>query len=195
MLLLYCANGIVVAAHEDTQNVPKTAYEPGTRIIPWREALGDLAKVGTPPDPAMFMGSYVDPRPYAEPVETKQTLLDYAAQVRWETSTQGIPFTAASGTVPANSDRLSQTLIDALATHAQTLAPTDLIDFTQNNQAYQITAQEAINLNTQVQTLIQNARSTEAACIVDLNLATPTILTYADVEARFSGLRSKALKK
>jgi hypothetical protein len=194
MILLYCINGVVIAIHEDAQNVHKSVYDPSTRVIPWRGLLSDLQRVGPAPDPIIYMESYVDPRPYAEPTETKQTLLDYAAQVRWETSTQGVSFTAASGTVPASTDRLSQTLVDALATHAQTLAPTDLIDFTQNNVAYQITAQEAINLNVQVQTLIQNARTTEAACIADLNAATPTILTYADVEARFSGLRSKALK-
>jgi hypothetical protein len=39
--------------------------------------------------------------------------------------------------------------------------------------------------------LIQNARQIEGNCITDLKSATPTILTYADVDARFAGVRMR----
>ena len=185
MLLLHCNNGIVIAWHDAAQIVDPSQYGTGTRIIPYDLPLDTLPKVGTPlSDPRM------DSRPYAQPAETTALLLAYSAQARWNTVTNGIAFNA----IPLNSDRLSQTLIASLAQYAATLPTATNIDFTQDGVAYQITAQDAIDMNNQLSNFIQQCRSVEAGCISDLNSSVPTIKTYDDVDARFSGLRARNLK-
>lgn len=185
MQLLYCwndgTNDIVLGWHDSDQNVPASAYgvTGPVRVIPYSQPIGTLNRIGTAPeDPRL------DSRPYAQPTETKQILIDFSAQVRWQTVVKGTTFLGN----PINTDRESQALIANLAAHASTLAPTAPIDFTQGGVHYPMTAQDAINLNTQVQARIQQCRTIESQCITDLNAATPTILTYADVETRFAGV-------
>jgi hypothetical protein len=185
MKLIYCLNGVVVGSHDSALNIPSSVYGSGVRVIPYDPSMGELPRVGTAP---VFPER--DTRPYGQPVETPELLMGYAGQVRWETVTAGIAY----GSIPANTDRVSQTLIANLAQYAATLAPTDTISFTQDGVAYQMTAQDAIDLNTQMTALAQQCRTVEAECLADLTGATPTILTYDDVEARFAGLRSKTLR-
>lgn len=190
MQLLYCindpANGWIVRGfHDSTQNVDASAYGDSVRVIPYDQPISTLNRVGpipTPPRP--------DSRPISVPTETPAILVDYSAQVRWEVVTGGVSFNS----VPANTDRVSQTLIANLAQYATTLSPTDNINFTQDGVAYQITAQDAISLNNQIIAQAQQARTIEAQCIADLNSATPTIQTYDDVDAKFAGLKAKTLK-
>jgi hypothetical protein len=200
MLLLYCniANATVVAIHDDSQAaVPITAYgAAGTiRIVPWSGNRGDLMLSGpapTPPaeDPAGL--PMPDTRLYAQPTETPTILKAYAAQVRYNYSVQGVSFTTAGSVVIlVNSDRLSQSLLNNLAAHAATLAPTDPVQFTQNNVAYDITAQDAIGMFNAVMAMVQNVRNIEANCIADQDLTTPTMRTYADIDNAFSGAKRK----
>jgi hypothetical protein len=185
MLLLYCNNGIVAGWHDVTQNVDPSSYGSGTRVIPYDQPLDSLPKVGTPPT-----APGQDTRPYGQPAETVALLIAYAAQVRWERVTAGITFSGTTS-VPANTDRVSQTLVASLAQYAATLAPTAAIDFTQDGVHYAITAQDVINMNNQILAHAQQCRTIEAQCLADLNSPTPTIQTYADVEARFAGVRTK----
>jgi len=192
MLLLYCKDAIVLNIHDDTAPaVPKSGYGDGVRIIPWSGLIGDLQKVGSPPSPPFIDGSRnPDTRPWAQPTETPAILLGYAAQVRYETSTKTLNFTtSASATIPLNTDRISQTLINNLAAYARTLAPTDPVSFTQDNIAYDITAQDAINISAAIAEQIQAARDVEANLIADLKSPTPTTKTYDDVDAAFASLR------
>ena len=185
MKLLYCLNGIVVGSHDSLSNVTAEAYGSGVRIIPYNPSMGDLQRVGPAPDkPA------VDTRQYAQPVETPEILQGFASQVRFNTVTAGITWNS----IPVHTDRMSQLLIGNLAQHAVTMTPTDMIDFTQDGVAYQFQAGDAADLNTQVNAFIQQCRTIEAQCLADLTSATPTILTYDDVEVRFAGLRSKTLR-
>jgi hypothetical protein len=178
MILLYCDKvaAVVLAVHEDIDGILKSAYGANARIIPWPNPLNSLAQETT---------GY---KRYIQPTETPTILRTYAAQLRWEHSVSGISFVAASGTIPVNTDRTSQTLIDSMASRASTLAPTTVLNFTQSNVLYKITAQEVITLSNQIGAHVQAARDAEAVCLTDLALATPTILTYADVEARFAGV-------
>lgn len=192
MILLYCKNGAVITQHDDTSSaIPAEVYGQDVRIIPWPHTIGDLQKSGPPPDPDPFTNMVMDTRPYAQPTETPELLLGYAAQVRYEVTTQGISFTTGSGTIDAKTTRLDQGLLNNLATYARTLQPTDPISFTQDNVAYAITAQEAMDLFDQVMAQVQNARKIEAECIADLTSASPTIKTYADVDTRFAGARQR----
>jgi hypothetical protein len=197
MLLLYCANGAVVATHNDTDAaVPASAY-PGARIVPYNQPIETLEKVGPPPpDMSAYPGVLPPPdvRPYAQPTETPAILIDYAAQVRFDSVTAGISFNAASGTIPAKSDRTSQTLLSNLALYAQSVDPATAIDFTQDGVHYAITAQEAIDMYNAVYAHVEACRSIEAQCIADLNSTSPTILTYDDVDTRFEGVKAKTLK-
>lgn len=186
MQLLYCRNGAVIGWHDSAQDVDSTAYGDGVRIVPYDQPIQSLPLFGT----ASPVGTR-DTRSYAQPTETTQILIDYSAQQRWEVVTGGLQFSG----VPANTDRVSQTLIGNLAQYAATLSPTDTIDFTQDGVAYQITAGDVINMNNQIIAQAQAARTIEAQCIADLNSATPTILTYDDVDAKFAGLMAKTLKK
>ena len=184
MQLLYCSSGgAVIGWHDSTQNVAASSYGDAIRVIPYDQDIRTLSKLGPAPPNGVF-----DARPYAQPAETLDILKAFSAQQRWEAVTAGIAFTAASGSIPTNSDRVSQTLVSSLAQYAATLAPTALIDFTQDGVAYQITAQEAIDMNTQMSALAQQCRTIEAQCLADLNSPTPTIHTYADVEAKFAGV-------
>jgi hypothetical protein len=170
MMLLYCRNGVVIAHSDDgPQAIPAEVYGTDVRVIPWPYPFGDLTKSGSPPPPDALTGIVADPRPYDQPTETPDILLGYAAQVRYETTVQGVNFTAASGAIDANTTRVDQGLINNLANYAKTLQPTDSISFTQDNVAYSITAQEAIDLFNQVQVQAQNARAIEAQCIADLS--------------------------
>jgi hypothetical protein len=190
MHLLYCQNSLVVAIHDDQlAYVDPVSYGSGTRVIPW-QLLGTLTVV-PPPDPA--------PNPplppvYQQPTETPAILKSYASQVRYNYAVAGITFAAASGSVPVATDRISQMLINNLAAHAATLAPTATIDFTQSGIHYPLTAAECATLNTDVNNFVQQCRTIEASCLADLNSTTPTILTYDDVDAKFSGLRSMTVR-
>jgi hypothetical protein len=195
MNLLYCANSIVVAIHDDAAPAVDAANYPGSRIIPYAQSLDTLTRVGPPPPvrapPLMAIS---DTRPYSQPTETPEILIAYAAQVRFDSVTAGISFVAASGTIPVNSDRQSQTLLSNLALYAQSVVATTVIDFTQDGIHYPITAAEAISMSNAVYAHVQAARTVEAQCIADLNSTTPTILTYADVDTKFQGVKAKTLK-
>jgi hypothetical protein len=162
-------------------------YPNAVRIIPYSGDVATLNRVGPVPDPP-WQPSWGDTRPYAQPAETPAILIAYAAQVRWEVDTKGITFTAASGAIPVNCDRISQGLIGDLVQYAATVAGTTSIDFTQDGVHYALLASEVPTMFTQVYALIQQARTIEAACIADQNLATPTMLTYADIDNKFSGV-------
>jgi hypothetical protein len=126
-------------------------------------------------------------RPYQQPVETNHILIMYSSQCRYNYVTGGFSYTAIdSSVIPVATDRTSQMLLGNLAMYAQSLAPTDPIDFTQNNVHYPLTAQDVINMNNQFNTLSQKHRSTEASCLADLNSASPTLLKYEDVDGRFA---------
>jgi hypothetical protein len=187
MNLLYCVNGIVMGAHDSLQNVLPSAYGDTVRIIPYDGLMSDLPRIGDPPPDGGAMGR--DARPYGEPPETPQLLTAFSSQVRFDTVTAGIIWNS----IPVKTDRVSQMLINGLATYAATLTATDDIDFTQDGVAYKIQAGNIADLNNQVNAFVQSCRTTEAACLADLASATPTIATYADVEAQFSGLKSKTL--
>jgi hypothetical protein len=194
MLLLYCQNGIMVCSHDDSQNVLASAYGDGTRVIPWPSGnLNELERVGELPPPEIMMGSNVDPRPFAQPAETPEILLGYAAQQRWEVSTQGVTFSPMSraGSIEADTDRISQSLMSSLAQYAATLNRDDPISFTQNNASETITAGDAIDLFNQMLAQVQAARAIEAECISDLTSGSPTLKTYEDIEAKFTGARRK----
>ena len=181
MLLLYCANGIVVGMHDDTQpSVPASAYPSGARIIPYDQSVVTLGRVGPPPPPPpparpSWMPPPRDDRPYAQPTETPAILIGYSAQVRFQKSVTDVSFTAASGVVPVHADRLSQMLLSNLALHAQSLAGTTAIDFTQDNVHYAVTAAETISMFNAVYADIQACRTIEAQCIADLNAGTTTV--------------------
>jgi hypothetical protein len=182
MLLLYCKNDatlgwIVAGWHNPDATVDKSVYGTGIRVIPYFDSLGTLTRIGPAPAlPAM------DDRPYAMPDPTPQLLLAYAGQLRYEYVTGGIVYNSNS----FRTDRDSQMLIGNLAYYASSIAPTDPIDFTQGSVHYALTAQDIINVNTQINALVQKYRSVEATCIVDLNSPTPTLLTYDDVDATFA---------
>jgi Domain of unknown function (DUF4376) len=186
MLLLYCLNGYVVGTHDDSQaHVDPSLYGDGTRIIPWSDELGSLV----PEEP----GS--SPPRYLQPAETPAILKAYAAQVRFDVSVSGVPFTTSGGTsIPMQTARLDQSLVSSLAAHGQSLQATDAISFTQNNVAYAITAKDAIDMFHAMMAHVQSCRDIEADCIADLDSASPTILTYADVDARFAGVKAKTLR-
>jgi hypothetical protein len=207
MNLLYCdSNGVVVGIHDDTLvPVPSSAYPTAVRVIPYDQSLSTLARIGpAPPDyssnPPADTGSppsvYVKPdsRPYQQPTETPHILTMYAAQVRFETVSGGFNFAAASGTVPVKTDRESWLLIGNLAQHAATLVGTAAVDFTQDNIHYPLTATECGTMFTQFANLQQQCRTIEANVIADQNLTTPTLLTYADVDSQFSGVRANTLR-
>jgi hypothetical protein len=192
MQLLYCANGVVVGIHDDSQSVSASAYPAGTRIIPYGDPLDTLTRVGTlppPPPPDSPLPPPPDMRLYGQPTETVAILLAYAAQVRYNNSILPVSFTTAASTViSVNAERIDSGLLNNLATHAQSLAPTDPLNFTQDNVTYAITAQDAIGMFNAVLAHVQACRNIETDCITDLNSASPTIATYDDVDAKFAGV-------
>lgn len=177
MLLLYCNNSLVVGWHDDTDNVTAAQYPSGTRIIPYDQPIGTLTKVGTAP-----LNPRDDARPYAQPTETPHLLTMYAGQCRYNYVMLGVTYNGNR----YDTDRTSQMLIGNLAAYAKTLVSTTIINFTQNNVSYHLTAQDVQNLNTQINAMAQQYRGIEAACIADLNSTTPTIKFYSDVDTKFS---------
>jgi hypothetical protein len=185
-MLLYCLNGVVQGSHESDQQIDASAYGDGVRIIPYDAPLSTLPRVGAPPQTLQR-----DTRPYAQPAETPEILTAYAGQVRWTCTVAGLSFNS----IPVKTDRVSQTLIGNLAQYAASASTPDTsLDFTQDGVSYKITAQDAIDMNNQIVAMTQQCRTIEAACIVDLLSASPTILTYDDVDARFAGV-SRSRKK
>jgi hypothetical protein len=156
--------------------VDASLYGTGVRIVPYDQPLTTLPLVGTAPT---FPER--DTRPYAQPTETPHLLILFAGQVRFQTVVAGITWNS----IPVATDRMSQLLISNLAQYAATLVATTLIDFTQNGVHYQFQASQAADLNNQVSAFVQQCRTTEASCIADQNLATPTMTTYAEIEAKF----------
>jgi hypothetical protein len=185
--LLYCLNGIVRGFHDSDQQIEASVYGDGVQVIPYDPPLSTLIRVGDPP-----VHPVRDTRPYAQPAETTETLIAYAGQARWEAAGAGITFNS----IPVKTDRVSQALIGNLAqyTVSASLSPGANLSFTQDGVAYSITAQDAVDMNNQIVAQVQQCRAIEAACIADLTSASPTILTYDDVDARFAGL-SRSRKK
>jgi hypothetical protein len=192
MNLLYCSNGVVLAIHDNSQAaVPASQYGEDVRVIPYDQPLNTLDRVGEPPPQDTRRVPMPDTRPYAQPAATPAILRAFAGQVRWQTVTSGFTFK----NVPANTDRISQTLIANLAQYALTISKNQHIDFTQDGVAYSLTAQDVIDMNNQFSAQAQTCRTIEAQCLADLNSASPTITTYEDVEARFAGVKGKKGKK
>jgi hypothetical protein len=185
MNLLYCLNGVVLGSHDSLQNIPASSYGTGVRIIPYDQPLSSLPRIGDPP-----VYPDRDTRGYGQPPETPALLMAFAGQVRFDTVVAGITWNG----IPVSTDRMSQLLIGNLAQLAVTMTPTDTIDFTQAGIGYQFPASEAADLMTQVNNFVQQCRTTEAQCLTDLGSASPTILTYEDVEAKFTGLKAKTVK-
>ena len=191
--LLYCRNGAVLGTHDSDQQVLSSAYGDDVRIIPYDQSLPPLTHIGPVPPPP-WKPSDGDARPYAQPTETPQLLIAYAGQVRYDISTAGISFTAISGPIPVKCDRVSQSLIGGLVQYAATLGQTDLIDFTQDGIHYPLQASEVAALFAAINSLIQQARTIEAACIADQNSSTPTMLTYDDIDAQFAALDATTVR-
>jgi hypothetical protein len=186
MLLLYCMNGVVLGYHNSQDAaVPASLYGSSVRIIPYDQPLTTLSRIGPAP-PTNVPGASIDTRPYAQPTETPAILIAFAAQVRFDTVVAGITW----NTIPVATDRMSQLLISNLAQYAATLVATTLIDFTQNGVHYQFQAGQAADLDNHVSAFVQQCRTVEASCIADQNLATPTMTTYAEIEAQFAGLKA-----
>jgi hypothetical protein len=184
MNLLYCdAGGIVFAVHDDgNAAVPMASYPTVVRIIPYDQPMTTLLKVGPPPSDPRY-----DTRQYQQPDPTPALLKLYSGQCRFNYILKGFMFTAASGQVPVWTDRVSYSLINSLATWVVTASPTPTtVNYTQGGDHYLLTAAEATKLFNQFTAYVQKYRDVEAACITDLVSASPTILTYADVDARFS---------
>jgi hypothetical protein len=181
MNLLYCANGIVLAWHDDSAPaVDASAYGTGVRIIPYDQPIDTLSKVGSAPADLRL----ADTRPYGQPAETATLLKAYASQVRYDTTTAGVVEPVSGITV--FTDRMSQMLIANLAQYAATLATTAAIDFTQGNVHTPMTAQQVINLNNQISARVQQCRTIEAQCYTDIDSAALT--TYDSVDSRFAGV-------
>lgn len=194
MNLLYCRDDIVLGWHDSMQAaVPASNYGDGVRIIPYPNPLTTLMRVGEvvplaqdrPVNPAVV----ADSRPYGEPPETPELLKGFAGQVRFDMVTAGIVWNA----IPIKTDRISQGLINNLATYAASIDPNTVINFTQDSIVYQIIARDVADLNVKVNAFVQECRNTEADCLTDLNSASPTITTYEHVESRFAGLRTQTL--
>jgi hypothetical protein len=185
MNLLYCLNGVVLGSHDSLQNVPASSYGSGVRIIPYDQPMSDLPRIGAPP-----VYPERDTRGYGEPPETPALLMAFAGQVRFDTDVAGITWNS----IPVATDRMSQLLIGNLAQHAATLTSKTVIDFTQGGVGYQFQASQAADLMTKVNAFVQQCRTVENQCLTDLGSATPTILTYADVEAKFAGLKAETVK-
>jgi hypothetical protein len=184
MNLLYCLNGVVLGMHDSLQNVLASSYGSGVRVIPYDQPMDSLPRIGVAP-----VYPVRDTRSYGQPTETPAILIAFAAQVRFDTVTAGITWNA----IPVQTDRMSQLLISNLAQYAATLAPTTAIDFTQGGVHYTFQASQAAALDNAVSAFVQQCRTVEASCIADQNLATPTMTTYAEIEAQFSGLKSQTL--
>ncbi len=59
---LYCKDGVVIAWHDDGQNVPAAAYGEDVTIVDHAGSIGELGRVGEPPGEGE-----PDLRPYAAP--------------------------------------------------------------------------------------------------------------------------------
>jgi hypothetical protein len=191
MQLLYCQNNLVVGIHGDSLDIPLSSYPAGTRIIPYDQTLDTLSRFGDPPPPPPGGSQPLpDTRQYQQPPETTHILIMYSGQCRYNYVTGGFSYTAVDGTtvIPVATDRTSQSLFGNLAGYCTTLAPTDPIDFTQSGVHYPITAQDVININNQFNSVAQKYRTVEANCLADLNSATPSLMTYDQVDAQFEAV-------
>ena len=116
---LYCKNGVVIATHDDNQDVPALAYGEGTVIVTRASGTNGLDRVGAEPAEGQE-----DTRPYAQPTEPTLSLDDQKAEKlaalaarRYEIETGGITVQG----VPVKTDRESS----AILTSARVLADRD----------------------------------------------------------------------
>jgi hypothetical protein len=63
----YCKNGLVVATHDDDQNVDPSAYGDGVTVVQF-DTIGELVRVGDPPPPGL-----PDTRPFRAPDPAQST--------------------------------------------------------------------------------------------------------------------------
>lgn len=163
-MLLYSANNLVLAIHDDSQNVAPSLYGSGVQVIP--VPRGTKVRAGD-----------------SVPAPTLAILIAYAATKRWLTATGG----ATVGGTPLSTDDMSQAKIaqvkqafDAGAIASTTFKAADSSFVTVN--AAQMTA-----LYNGVVAHVQACYAAEAAAAAAITSGAAT--TYAHVDALFAGIQ------
>jgi Domain of unknown function (DUF4376) len=168
-MLLYCANGVGVATHDDSQVVAPSLYGAGAQVIPLPN--------GTALVPIGLRGP-----PWAIPTPTPALLLAYAAYKRWLTATAG----TTVGTTPLLTDDLSQGKIAAVKQAFDTLAITTASFKNAAGVFVTVNAAQMTALYNGVVTHVQACYAAEATVAAAINGGTVT--TYAGVDSAFAGI-------
>jgi hypothetical protein len=169
---LYCSNGIVVAWHDSSQNIPASAYGTGVSIIPWSN-LATLSRIGTPP----VQGP--DTRPYIAPALNTTQLIAYAQNKQAMIAAGGI---TVSG-VMCGTDTASLALLEGVYTLATADGSATFQWVEGNGIVTTLTASQVIAIFSTVHAFIQSTFTACAAVIVNINNSTYTTTAQVDAYA------------
>jgi hypothetical protein len=177
MLLLYCANGVVIATHDSIQNIQAATYGANVSIIPW-DMTAPLARIGTPPRPGQ-----IDGRPYAAPTLSGAAQLSAYANTKQGLIMNGgisvnVGTNAAPQNIEASTDAASLILLQGAYTIAASNAAATF-QWVSNGVAVTLTAAQMIAILNAVTTFLQQTFSTLAGVLFAINAG--TITTQAQV--------------
>ncbi len=180
-LLLYCANGVVLATHDSSQNIPASTYGSGVSVIPWA-SLSTLTRAGTAP-----AAGQPDTRPYAAPVLAGAAQLAAYAQFKQSMIAGGgiSVNVAASGSpqmVEASTDTQSLILLQGAASIAEANSSATFQWVQSNGTAVTLTAAQITTIFTAVSTFLQATFTTLAGVLAAINASPATITTQAQVD-------------
>ncbi len=179
-MLLYCINNVVIATHDDSQNVAPSLYGNNVQVVPVPNGTS-LTRIGTPPI-QVGTGVVLDTRPYAIPTPTIPLLLIYAAFKRWLTASGG---TTVSG-IPLTTDDISQFNISKLKQAFDTGAVTSVPFKAADGNFYTVDASTWTAVYVGVVTHVQACYTAESAAAAAIN--GNTAVTYNQVDAFFAGI-------
>lgn len=175
-MLLYVKAGIVVAMHDDNQNVAKSEYGDGTFVLRV-SSLAGLSRVGdAPPE------GEPDYRPFAAPEPTADLLAAYAAQRRFEVETGGITV----GGQAVATDRASQAMVTGAYVEAQGNAAFTTQWKQPDGSFVLLTATQIIAIGQAVRGHVAGCFAAEAEVVAAITAHTAT--TWADVDGFFTAI-------
>lgn len=175
-MLLYCKGGVVVAAHDDNQNVDPAEYGSGVSVFPWAGSLEPLGRAG--PD----TGLRPDVRPYAAPPATPAMLAAYANWKQWRLATGGYTATIAAAARKFATDEGSLSLIAGKQLRLQQLNPPTSILWQFADVGFvSIAVADFTPAAIKIADFVQSTFDTLKA--IEDGIAGGTIATFADVDA------------
>lgn len=169
---LYCKDGVVIAWHDDGQDVPASAYGVGVAMMPFAGSMKELARLGEPP-----ADGATDTRPYLAP---ELDLVAYARNCRWRAEIGGMVWNG----MPIATDDSSKVKIAGARIKAQSDPNFETTWYGADGEGVVVDAALIIALSDAVLAHVDDSFTTFG--LVKAGITEGSITTTAEIDAAFA---------